>query len=62
MAQCRLCLLLTDLYMPEMDGYELAQTIRREEAGQRHIPIIALTANVLSEEANKPSPRVWTSI
>lgn len=46
-------LLLTDLYMPEMDGYELAQTIRREEAGHRHIPIIALTANVLSEEANK---------
>lgn len=45
-------LLLTDLHMPEMDGYTLAETIRREEAGQRRIPILALTANALRGEAN----------
>ena len=46
-------LLLTDLHMPEMDGYTLAQIIRREEYGQRHMPIIALTANALRGEANR---------
>lgn len=46
-------LLLTDLHMPEMDGYALAKTIRQEEAGQRHMPILALTANALRGEANR---------
>ncbi len=44
-------LLLTDLHMPEMDGYELATAIRAEEKGSRHIPIVALTANALKGEA-----------
>ncbi|MDO8934262.1 MAG: response regulator, partial [Rhodocyclaceae bacterium] len=48
-------LLLTDLLMPEMDGYELAAAIRDNEAGQRagkrRIPIVALTANALKGEA-----------
>ena len=49
-------LLLTDLHMPDMDGYTLAETIRREEA-QRGVawrgrmPILALTANALRGEA-----------
>ncbi|MEO8526296.1 MAG: PAS domain S-box protein, partial [Caldimonas sp.] len=47
----RFGLLLTDLQMPEMDGYELTATIRTEEGGGRRIPIIALTANALKEEA-----------
>jgi CheY-like chemotaxis protein/HPt (histidine-containing phosphotransfer) domain-containing protein len=46
-------LLLTDLHMPDMDGFTLAETIRREEAGRAHIPIIALTANALRGEANR---------
>lgn len=45
-------LLLTDLHMPEMDGYALAECIRREEAGRRRMPIFALTANALRGEAN----------
>ena len=46
-------LLLTDLHMPEMDGYTLAETIRREEAAGRRMPILALTANALRGEANR---------
>ncbi|UUX48565.1 ATP-binding protein [Nisaea acidiphila] len=41
-------LLLTDINMPEMDGFELARTVRREEADTR-LPIIALTADAMSE-------------
>ena len=42
-------LLLTDLHMPLMDGYQLAAAIRREETGDR-LPIVALTANALRGE------------
>ena len=46
-------LLLTDLHMPEMDGYTLARTIRQEERGNRRLPIVALTANALRGEAGR---------
>jgi signal transduction histidine kinase/CheY-like chemotaxis protein/HPt (histidine-containing phosphotransfer) domain-containing protein len=48
-------LLLTDLHMPNMDGYELTSSIRRreEETGQKPIPIIALTANALKDEEER---------
>jgi PAS domain S-box-containing protein len=49
----RFSLLITDLHMPEMDGYALARAIRQEEAGADPIPIIALTANALRGEASK---------
>jgi signal transduction histidine kinase/CheY-like chemotaxis protein/HPt (histidine-containing phosphotransfer) domain-containing protein len=47
--------LLTDVHMPEMDGYQLAETIRREELAEgaalrRRMPILALTANALRGE------------
>jgi PAS domain S-box-containing protein len=45
-------LIITDCHMPEMDGYELTYRIRElEKSGDKHIPIIAWTANVLTEEA-----------
>ena len=44
-------LLLSDLHMPEMDGYGLTAAIRAAEGGTQHIPIIALTANALRGEA-----------
>ena len=46
-------LLLTDLHMPELDGYALAQAVREDEAqsGQARQPILALTANALKGEA-----------
>ena len=49
-------LLLTDLHMPGMDGYELARTIRQDEKnvpGAPRRPILALTANALKGEAQR---------
>ena len=46
-------LLLTDLHMPEMDGYELAAAIRAAEQDGRHTPIVVLTANALKGEAER---------
>ena len=46
-------LLLTDLHMPDMDGLGLVESIRREEAGGSRIPILALTANALADEAER---------
>lgn len=39
-------LILTDLHMPDMDGYMLASKIREIEAGKTRIPIILLTADI----------------
>ncbi len=52
----RYALVLTDIHMPDMDGFELTRQIRAEEAtgpGSRHTPIVALTANALKGEAEK---------
>jgi len=38
-------LLLTDLHMPELDGYAVIENIRENE-GENHFPVIALTADV----------------
>ena len=46
-------MLITDLHMPEMDGYDLARAIRAEESGQDHLPIIALSANALRGEQHR---------
>jgi CheY-like chemotaxis protein/HPt (histidine-containing phosphotransfer) domain-containing protein len=46
-------LLLTDLHMPEMDGYDLTLQIRIGEGGRTRMPIIALTANALAGESSR---------
>lgn len=46
-------LLVTDLHMPLMDGYELTAAIRAAELGRPRIPIIAFTANALKGEADR---------
>ncbi|WP_209330582.1 histidine kinase N-terminal 7TM domain-containing protein [Lunatimonas salinarum] len=45
-------LLITDIHMPEMNGYELATKIRNGETTRR-IPILALTANVLEGQEER---------
>lgn len=45
-------LLITDCNMPVMDGYELAQAVRkRESVTGQHTPIVALTANSAKDAA-----------
>jgi two-component system sensor histidine kinase EvgS len=51
----RYALVLSDVHMPRMDGYQLARTIREEEtrAGKQRTPIVALTASALKGEAER---------
>ncbi len=46
-------LMMTDLHMPEMDGYTLTETIRREEGEHERLPILLITANALRKEASR---------
>lgn len=47
-------LILMDIQMPEMDGYDAALAIRKEEElTGNHIAIIALTANATEEDRDK---------
>lgn len=48
----RFGLVLTDIAMPVMDGYQLTEAIRAAEAGgDRRTPVLALSANALRGEA-----------
>ncbi len=55
----RLCngkydILLTDIHMPLMNGYELVGKIRQaEQQTGAHMPIIAITANAMAEDAKR---------
>jgi len=47
-------LILMDLHMPEMDGREATRKIKlMEKEGEKPVPIIALTADVMTENINE---------
>ena len=46
-------LLITDIHMPVMDGYELIAQVRAASPSLNTIPIVALSANALREEVDK---------
>jgi signal transduction histidine kinase/DNA-binding response OmpR family regulator len=48
-------LILMDMQMPEMDGFEATAAIRQRECadGGRHIPIVALTANAMKGDSER---------
>jgi CheY-like chemotaxis protein len=47
-------LLLLDIHMPELDGFQVIQAIReRERAVGEHLPVIALTARSRNEDRDK---------
>jgi CheY-like chemotaxis protein len=45
-------IILMDVQMPTMNGYEATKAIRGLEDNKAKIPIIAMTANVLKEEVD----------
>ena len=51
----RYALVLSDVHMPVMDGYEFARALREEETarGLKHTPVVALTAAALKGEAER---------
>ena len=44
--------ILLDLMMPEMDGFEFVDTLRRNDAGPA-IPIVVITARTLSDSERR---------
>jgi signal transduction histidine kinase/CheY-like chemotaxis protein len=64
--------ILLDVHMPEMDGYASTRAIREATRNTTALPIIALTANALSDEADRclragmsahvPKPVNWPAL
>ncbi|MGR4865810.1 ATP-binding protein [Caulobacter sp. LARHSG274] len=55
-------LVLMDVHMPRMDGVEALARIRAGEGGRRDIPVIALTADGMSGEAERLVARGFDAV
>jgi len=53
LAQSHYDAIFMDCQMPEMDGYEATRLIRQQEGSERHIPIIAITANAMETDQER---------
>lgn len=53
LATSRFDLVLMDVRMPVLDGLEATRRLRRTERGDRHTPVVALTAGALLEERDE---------
>jgi CheY-like chemotaxis protein len=51
-------LVLTDLSMPVLDGYQAAQLIR-EKSGYQELPIVAVTGYAISEDEESVLEATW---
>jgi CheY-like chemotaxis protein len=55
-------LVLMDVHMPRMDGVEALARIRAGEGGRRDVPVIALTADGMSGEAERLLARGFDAV
>src|SRR5512139_3699199 len=46
-------LILLDINLPDIDGYEVARRLRANKNYLLHVPIIAITANALKGDADR---------
>src|SRR5581483_6617359 len=44
---------LMDCWMPDLDGFDATRELRRREPPGRHVPVIALTADVLADARDR---------
>ncbi len=45
-------LVITDINLPDIDGYEITETLKKDTR-TAHIPIIAMTANVMKKDRDQ---------